>query len=69
MEMWRAWWPARPRRLAPAEHERVLAAARIERHGGLAALYLAGTPYEMGYQHGVLARNLIHGFRRAAYPT
>jgi hypothetical protein len=66
-EIWRAWWPARPRRLAPAEHERVLASARIERHGGLTTLYLAGTPYEMGYQHGVLARDLIHGFRRAAY--
>ncbi|HSR30834.1 MAG TPA: C45 family peptidase [Anaerolineae bacterium] len=67
MDMWRAWWPARPRRLSPAEHERVLAVARIERHGGLATLYLAGTPYEMGYQHGVLARDLIHGFRQAAY--
>jgi hypothetical protein len=67
IEIWRAWWPARQRRLAPTEHERVLAAARIERHGGLTTLYLAGTPYEMGYQHGVLARDLIHGFRRAAY--
>jgi hypothetical protein len=45
----------------------VLSAARIEGHGGLTALYLAGTPYEMGYQHGVLARDLIHGFRAAAY--
>ena len=63
----RAWLPAVRRPLPPDEHERVLAAARIERHGGLAALYLAGTPYEMGYQHGVLARDLIHGFRTAAY--
>ena len=67
IEIWRAWWPARQRRLAPTEHERVLAAARVERHGGLTTLYLAGTPYEMGYQHGVLARDLIHGFRQAAY--
>jgi len=67
LEAWRAWWPARPRPLPPAEHRRVLAAARLERHGGLTVLYLAGTPYEMGYQHGVLARGLIHGFRHAAY--
>jgi hypothetical protein len=53
--------------LPRAEHERVLAGARIEQHGGLAVLYLAGTPYEMGYQHGVLACDLIHGFRQAAY--
>ena len=66
-EALRAWWPARRRPLPPAEHERVLAAARIEQHGGLTALYLAGTPYEMGYQHGVLARDLILGFRQAAY--
>jgi hypothetical protein len=63
----RAWWPAHPRPLPAAEHERVLAGARIERHGGLIALYLAGTPYEMGYQHGVLAREQIQGFRLAAY--
>lgn len=66
-EALRAWWPARRHLLPPAEHERVLAAARIEQHGGLTALYLAGTPYEMGYQHGVLARDLILGFRRTAY--
>jgi hypothetical protein len=67
VEALRAWWPAPLRPLPPGEHERVLAAARVERHGGLTALYLAGTPYEMGYQHGVLARDLIHGFRSAAY--
>jgi hypothetical protein len=66
-EIGRAWVPTRPHSLSPAEHERVLAAARLERHGGLTTLYLAGTPYEMGYQHGVLARELIHGFRREAY--
>jgi len=63
----RAWRPATLRPLPPDEHERVLSAARIERHSGLTALYLAGTPYEMGYQHGVLARDLIRGFRAAAY--
>jgi hypothetical protein len=63
----KAWQPARPKRLPPAEREHILAPARIERHGNLTALFLAGTPYEMGYQHGVLARDLIHGFRHAAY--
>jgi len=63
----RAWQPARTKHLPIADHARVLSAARIARHDGLTALYLAGTPYEMGYQHGVLARDLIHGFRQAAY--
>lgn len=63
----RSWRPARARALPPAEHERVMAGARMERHGGLTALYLSGTPYEMGYQQGTLARDLIHGFRQAAY--
>jgi hypothetical protein len=67
MEAGRAWWPARARSLPPAQHERALAGARLERYGGLTVLYLAGTPYEMGYQHGVLARHLIHDFRQAAY--
>jgi hypothetical protein len=67
VEALRAWRPAGRRLLPPAQHERVLAAARIEQHGGLTALYLTGTPYEMGYQHGVLARDLILGFRRTAY--
>jgi hypothetical protein len=66
-ELGQAWMPARPHPLPQSEHERVLAAARLERHGRLTTLYLAGTPYEMGYQHGVLARELIHGFRREAY--
>ena len=66
-EALRAWWPARRHLMPPAGRERVLAAARIEQHGGLTALYLAGTPYEMGYQHGVLARDLILGFRQIAY--
>lgn len=63
----RAWRRARARALPPGEHERVMAGARMERHGGLTALYLSGTPYEMGYQQGTLARDLIHGFRQAAY--
>ncbi len=63
----RGWWPARIHHLGPVEHERIMAAARREQHGRLAALYLAGSPYEIGYQHGVLARDLIHGFRQDAY--
>lgn len=63
----RAWLPARVRALPPAEHEQVMARARIERYGGLTALYLSGTPYEMGYQQGALAQELIRGFRQAAY--
>lgn len=67
IETARAWWPARQRLLPRERGEQALARARIERHGGLTVLYLGGSPYEMGYQHGVLARDLIHGFRRAAY--
>jgi hypothetical protein len=63
----RAWRPARVRALPPATHGPVMEAARLERCGRLHTLYLAGSPYEMGYQHGVLARDLIHGFRKAAY--
>jgi hypothetical protein len=39
----------------------------MEGHSGLTALYLYGSPYEMGYQHGALARGLIHAYRQAAY--
>lgn len=63
----RGWWPSRVRRLGRDDHDRILAGARREQHGRLAALFLAGSPYEMGYQHGVLARDLIHGFRQDAY--
>ena len=63
----RGWWPARPHRLGATSFARIMAPARVERHGNLVALYLSGTAYEMGYQHGTLARDLIHGFRRDAY--
>ena len=58
-----AFYPARPRRLPEKEHLQVMSRARIEKVGGFHALYLSGTPYEMGYQHGVLARELIRQFR------
>jgi len=63
----RAWRRARAHVLPPVEHERVMAGSHMERHGRLTALYLSGSPYEMGYQQGTLARDLIHGFRQAAY--
>lgn len=59
--------PRAPRPLPSDEHARVMSAARADDLGGMPALYLAGTHYEMGYQHGTLARESIHGFRHAAY--
>jgi hypothetical protein len=63
----RGLWPARARRLSDSRQRRLLGSARIEGHGGLTALYLSGSPYEMGYQQGALARGLIHAYRQAAY--
>ncbi len=34
-------------------------AARIEYHEGLPVVFLSGTPYELGYQHGTLLRNKV----------
>lgn len=59
--------PARSNRWPPAECTWAPTEARLEQHGGLTALALSGTPYEVGLQHGALARDRIHGFRRAAY--
>jgi hypothetical protein len=67
LEAVRGKLPARPRELPLEQHRQVLSQAKIERVGELNALYLGGTPYEMGYQHGVLARDLIQAFRRDAY--
>ena len=44
-----------------------MSASRSEDLEGMPALFLAGTHYEMGYQHGTLARDNIHAFRRDAY--
>ncbi len=54
-------------RLAASERERVMSAARLEELDGLPVLFLAGTHYEMGYQHGALARERIRAFRTDAY--
>lgn len=63
----RGLWPARMPGRPDARQRRILGSARVERHGGLTALYLGGSHYEMGYQQGVLARELVHAYRRAAY--
>lgn len=63
----RGLWPARTRRLSTARQRQLLGTARLEQHGGLTALHLAGNPYEMGYQQGILARDLIHAYRQVAY--
>jgi hypothetical protein len=59
--------PCAPRPLSSDEHVRVMSAARADDLDGMPALYLTGTHYDMGYQHGTLARESIHAFRRAAY--
>jgi len=56
-----------PPRLGKRERARVLSAARVEDLDGMPVLYLAGSHYEMGYQHGTLARERIHAFRSDAY--
>jgi hypothetical protein len=63
----RGLWPARTRRLASRQQRQLLGTARIEQHGGLTALHLAGEPYVMGYQQGALARERIHAYRQVAY--
>ena len=54
-------------RLGESERARVMSAARAEDLDGMPALYLAGSHYEMGYQHGTLAREGIRAFRSDAY--
>jgi len=59
--------PRKPRLLDPDEHRQVMGAARSDDCDSMPVLYLAGNHYDMGYQHGVLARERIHLFRRDAY--
>jgi predicted choloylglycine hydrolase len=54
-------------RLGKTERERVMSAARAEDVDGMPVLYLAGTHYAMGYQHGALARERVRAFRSDAY--
>ena len=54
-------------RLGESERARVMSAARAEDLDGMPVLYLSGSHYEMGYQHGALARERIRAFRSDAY--
>ncbi|HRC75537.1 MAG TPA: hypothetical protein PLO33_07655, partial [Kouleothrix sp.] len=56
-----------PTRLPAHERAALLAPARRERLGEMLVLHLAGKPYALGLQHGVLARAEILRFRRDAY--
>ncbi len=53
--------------LTTSERQRILSAAHKEIVDGLPVLHLAGASYEMGFQHGSLCREEIHGFRCQAY--
>lgn len=46
---------------SPADEQRILAKARVERSsdGRVTVLYVSGTPYERGYQHGALLRKEV----------
>jgi predicted choloylglycine hydrolase len=59
--------PQSTRLLPPEEHRRVMEASRHDEGNGMPVLYLSGNHYQMGYQHGVLARDRIHLFRLDAY--
>jgi len=52
--------PIAPRIIGPAAtHANDISRAVVEDHGHLTILRLRGTPYEMGYQHGVTQRSVI----------
>jgi len=61
----RGLWPFP--RIGESERARMMSAARAEDLEGMPALYLSGSHYEMGYQHGALARERIRAFRSDAY--
>ena len=60
-------WLRPSTRLGESERARVMSAARAEDLDGMPALYLAGSHYQMGYQHGTLAGEGIRAFRSDAY--
>ncbi len=41
------------------EKEGIMKKAKLEERDGILVLYLSGTPYEMGYQHGALLKDKI----------
>lgn len=53
-----AYWYTHPMR-GPKENVDPNAKGRLERVDGAVILHLKGTPYEMGYQHGALAREQV----------
>lgn len=53
--------------LTTTEKRRILSSAHRETIDGLLVVHLAGTPYEMGFQHGALCKEEIRAFRREAY--
>ena len=55
-----AGWPVAPRVIGPAaSRDGLISPAVVESWGHLTLLRLRGTPYEMGYQHGVAQREVI----------
>ncbi len=55
-----AGWPVAPRFIGPAASRgNAIPPAVVENYGRLTILRLRGTPYEMGYQHGVAQRAVI----------
>ncbi len=67
MEVTQALLPQSPRSLSSEDENKFLSSAHAEDINNLTVLYLGGTPYQMGYQHGHFARNRILSFRHAAY--
>jgi hypothetical protein len=53
--------------LSPSKRDKLLADAHRETVEGMTVLHLSGTPYAIGVQQGVLRRDDIAVFRRAAY--
>ena len=54
-----AWWITHPGR-GPRETVNANEKGYVEQIEGTTVLHLKGSPYEMGYQHGVLARDKVH---------
>ncbi len=54
--------PVRNFSLPPASKEGIVKKASLEKRQGLSVLHVAGTPYEIGYQHGALLKDDIKEF-------
>src|SRR5262245_42851253 len=51
----------------PPHHEAMLAPASVSTNDGLPVVHLRGTPYELGYQHGVLMRDQVREHYRNSF--